>query len=136
MLGHVTVASLYAYLSEAFGAWDQRPMFKANVDRLQDIRRCDPSVPLAALRRLPEWFPEPDDIFPLDPSYEPDKSQSGLPPHPENEAVFGQLQRCASSKLIEPVGAEHMYFAAMQNQGCRLTPLGRHYRHLAEGSRF
>ncbi|WP_010145914.1 caspase family protein [Serinicoccus profundi] len=136
VLGHVTVAGLYAYLSEAFGAWDQRPMFKANVDRLQDIRRCDPSVPLATLRKLSEWFPGPEDIFPLDPSYEPDKSQSGLPPHLDNETVFKQLQRCASSKLVEPVGAEHMYFAAMQSEGCRLTPLGRHYRHLAEGGRF
>lgn len=93
-------------------------------------------MPLATLRRLPEWFPAPDHIFPLDPTYEPDKTQTGLHPHPENEAVFKQLQRCASSKLIEPVGAEHMYFAAMQNEGCRLTPLGRHYRHLAVGSRF
>ena len=136
VLGHVTVAGLYAYLSEAFGAWDQRPMFKANVDRLQDIRRCDPSVPLATLRRLSEWFPSPGHVFPLDPSYEPDKSQSGLAPHPEHEATFKQLQRCASSKLIEPVGAEHMYFAAMQSEGCQLTPLGRHYRHLADGGRF
>lgn len=136
VLGHVTLAGLYAYLSEAFGAWEQRPMFKANVDRLQDIRRCDPSVPLSTLRKLAEWFPTPDHVFALDPTYEPDKSQSGLDPHPENEAIFNQLQRCASSKLVEPVGAEHMYFAAMQNEGCRLTPLGRHYRHLAEGRRF
>lgn len=82
VLGHVTVAGLYAYLSEAFGAWDQRPMFKAHVDRLQDIRRCDPAVPLDTLRRLPEWFPAPTHVFPLDPSYEPDKRDSGLSPHP------------------------------------------------------
>ncbi|WP_330475545.1 caspase family protein [Terrabacter sp. C0L_2] len=136
VLGHVTVAGLYAYLSEAFGAWDQRPMFKANVDRLQDIRRCNPSVPLTTLRRLPEWFPAANHVFALDPSHEPDKSQSGLPPHPENEATFKQLQRCASSKLVEPVGAEHMYFAAMNSQGCQLTALGRHYRHLADRGRF
>lgn len=32
--GQVTVASVYAYLDESFGPWDQRPMFKANVERL------------------------------------------------------------------------------------------------------
>lgn len=132
VLGQVTVAGLYAYLSEAFGAWDQRPTFKANVDRLQRIRSCTPSVPPETLRRLATWFPQPESVFALDPSYEPDAQ----PPHPEHEAVFAQLQRCVWAKLVEPVGARplHMYYAAMQSTGCRLTPLGRHYRHLsAEG---
>lgn len=136
VLGHLTLAGLYSYLSEAFGTWDQRPMFKANVDHLQDIRRCDPAVPLSTLRRLPKWFPTPDHVFPLDPSYEPDKRDSGLEPHPEHEAVFKQLQKCASAKLMEPVGADHMFFAAMQSEGCRLTPLGRHYRHMASEDRL
>lgn len=135
-VGHVTLAGLYSYLSEAFGAWDQRPMFKANVDRLQDIRRCDPSVPLETLRRLPEWFAEPRDLYRLDPAHEPDKRESGLDPHPEHEAIFKQLQKCASAKLVEPVGAEHMYFAAMNKEACRLTPLGQHYRHLAAEGRL
>src|SRR5947209_14326513 len=30
VLGKVTVASVYAYLSETFGPWDQRPTFKAD----------------------------------------------------------------------------------------------------------
>lgn len=136
VVGQVTLAGLYAYLSEAFGDWDQRPMLKANVDRLQVIRRCGPAVPLPTLRQLAHWFPTADYVFPLDPSFEPDKRDSGLDPHPENEAIFGQLQRCANSKLIEPVGAEHMYFAAMQNEGCRLTPLGRRYRYLAADGRL
>lgn len=136
VLGHVTVAGLYAYLSEAFGAWDQRPMFKAHVDRLQDIRRCDPFVPLETLRMLPGWFSAARDLYALDPTYEPDKRESGLPPHPENEAIFKRLQKCASAKLVEPVGAEHMYYAAMNSKWCQLTPLGRHYHHLASGGRI
>ena len=136
VLGHLTLAGLYSYLSEAFGTWDQRPMFKANVDHLQDIRRCDPAVPLATLRQLSTWFPMPDHIFALDPTYEPDKRESGLEPHPEHEAVFKQLQKCVSAKLVEPLGADHMYFAAMQNESCRLTPLGKHYRHLASKDRL
>ena len=136
VLGHLTLAGLYSYLSEAFGPWDQRPMFKANVDQLQDIRRCNPAVPLKTLRELPAWFPAPDCVFPLDPTYEPDKRESALEPHPEHEEVFAQLQKCVAAKLVEPVGADHMYFAAMKCQGCRLTPLGRHYRHMASKGRL
>ncbi|QFZ19582.1 caspase family protein [Saccharothrix syringae] len=132
VLGHVTVAGLYAYLSESFGAWDQRPTFKTNVDRLHPLRSCKPDVPVTTLQQLTTWFPTPDHEFPLDPTYEPDKSQSGLPPHPEHEEVFRQLQLCRASKLLEPVGHEHMYYAAMQNLGCRLTPLGKHYWHMVD----
>lgn len=136
VLGHVTLAGLYAYLSEAFGAWDQRPMFKANVDQLQDIRRCNPFVPLETLRRLANWFSAPDDVFPLDPTFEPDKRDEDDEVNPANEEVFKQLQRCVAAKLVEPVGAEHMYFAAMNSEGCQLTPLGRHYHHLAVEGRI
>jgi hypothetical protein len=136
VLGHLTLAGLYSYLSEAFGTWDQRPMFKANVDHLQDIRRCDPAVPLDTLRQLPTWFPTPDHTFPLDPSYEPDKRESGLGAHPEHENTFKQLQKCVAAKLVKPVGADHMYFAAMLGEGCALTPLGKHYHHLASENRL
>lgn len=132
VLGKVTVASVYAYLSESFGPWDQRPTFKANVERLHELRLCSPAVPLAELRRLPEFFSSQDAELPLDPSYEPDAD----PKHPEHEAIFAILQRCRAAKLVEPVGAEHMYFAAMQNGACRLTPLGRLYWWMAEQGRL
>lgn len=132
VLGRVTVAGLYAYLDESFGAWDQRPAFKANVDRLHELRRCEPAVPLEQLRRISEFFPDPDLEFPLDPSYEPDAD----PEDPEHEGVFDILQKYRAAKLLEPVGAAHMYFAAMQSTGCRLTPLGKHYQHMASEGRF
>jgi hypothetical protein len=127
VLGAVSIASVYAYLSQSFGPWNQRPMFKANVERLNDLRRCAPAVPLHELRRLPELFTAPDAEFPLDSSYEPDAP----PEHPEHEAIFAVLQRCRAAKLVEPVGEEHMYFAAMNETGCRLTPLGKHYWRMA-----
>lgn len=128
VLGSVNISGVYAYLSESFGAWSQRPMFKANVDRLHELRKCDPAVPLPELRRLRDIFPSADEELPLDPSYEPD----ALPDDPAHEAIFAILQRCRAAKLVEPVGAEHMYFAAMQNKSCRLTPLGRHYWQIAD----
>lgn len=128
ILGKVTLAGVYAYLSESFGAWDQRPMFKAHVDRLHELRHCAPAVPLEELRKLSDLFPTPEYDFPLNPSYEPDAE----PPHPENHDTFAILQHCRSAKLIEPVGADHMYYAAINSKICRLTPLGKHYRRLAE----
>lgn len=132
VLGKVTVAGVYAYLSESFGPWDQRPTFKANIDRLHELRLCAPDVALVELRRLAEFFASPDHECPLDPSYEPDAE----PEHSEHEAVFAILQRCRAAKLVEPVGEEHMYYAAMNSMACRLTPLGRHYWRLAEQDRL
>jgi hypothetical protein len=132
VLGKVTVAGLYAYLDESFGAWDQRPAFKANVDHLHGLRTCTPAVPLTQLRQICELFPADDDLFPLDPSYEPEAE----PRHAEHERVFFTLQKYRAAKLLQPVGAEHMYFAAMESKGCRLTPLGKHYWHVAKDGRL
>jgi Caspase domain len=132
VLGKVTVAGLYAYLDECFGAWDQRPAFKANVDRLHELRSCRPAVPLSELRKISELFPAADHLFPLDPSYEPDAE----PRDPEHERAFTTLQKYRAAKLVEPVDAEHMYFAAMESRACRLTLLGRHYWHVAADGRM
>lgn len=132
VVGKVTLAGLYAYLSESFGAWSQRPTLKTNVDRLEELRRCRPAVPLEELRELATLFPTPDFELPLDPSFEPTEE----PPDAGNERVFGILQHCRAAKLVEPIVGDHLYFAAMASEPCRLTPLGRHYRNLAEQARL
>lgn len=127
VLGKVTLAGVYAYLTESFGAWEQRPTLKANVDRLHELRRCAPAVPLEELRRLPDLFDPAEAELSLDPSYEPT-----LEPHEtQRQADFAVLQHCRAAKLVDPVNAEHMYDAAKNSTACRLTPLGRHYRHMA-----
>lgn len=132
VLGHVNVSGLYAYLSESFGAWEQRPTFKANIDRLHDVRHCDPRVPLHTLRKLTDWFPHPGDDFPLDPSYEPTEE----PDHPAHEEIFSGLQKFRACRLVEPIDEDHMYYAAMNSTGCRLTPLGMHYWELVNAGRI
>jgi hypothetical protein len=37
---------------------------------------------------------------------------------------------------VEPIKEEHMYFAAMNSTGCRLTPLGKHYWSLVKAERI
>jgi hypothetical protein len=125
--GKVTAASLYAYVDETLGVWQQRPLFKTHVSRLTSLRTCAPAVPPEILRLLPRYFPQADSEYQLDPSHEPDAQ----PSHPENEKTFGHLQKCRTARLVEPVGEDHMYFAAMKNKTCRLTPLGRFYWHRA-----
>jgi len=130
--GNVTVASVYAYVDQALGAFDQRPLFKAHVSRLRSLRRCKPAISFEILRLLSEYFPEPDYDFPLDPSYEP----TAPPEDSEHERVFGQLQKYRAARLLVPVGEEHLYYAAINSKSCRLTPLGRYYWQLASSGKI
>jgi len=132
VLGRVNASGLYSYLSESFGAWEQRPTFKANIDRLHDIRTCKPLVPLETLRRLTEWFPTPGYDYPLDPTYEPTANKERHP----NETIFAGLQKFRACRLVDPIGVEHMYYAAINSTGCRLTPLGKHYWSLVKAGRI
>jgi len=54
----------------------------------------------------------------------------------DNVKVFKDLQLYESVGLIEPVGADHMYFAAMNSKSCKLTLLGLHYWKLSKDKRF
>lgn len=126
--GKVTVAGVYAHADEGLAPWDdQRPLFKSHVSTLKALRMTAPRVPIDILRLVPKFFPAPDDEFKLDPSYEPDAE----PHHPENEEVFGKLQKLRAASLVVPVGEDHMYYAAIHSKSCRLTALGRHYWQLA-----
>jgi hypothetical protein len=48
----------------------------------------------------------------------------------DKNAVFAVLQRYAKVNLVRPVGAPHMWHAAMESKSCELTVLGQHYRKL------
>ena len=37
---------------------------------------------------------------------------------------------------LVPVGEEHLYYAAINRKACALTPLGKHYWHLAKARRI
>jgi hypothetical protein len=132
ILGNVSVASVYAYVDQAFGAWDQRPLFKSHVSRMLSLRTARPAIDIAILRRLPDWFRSPDADFPLSPRHE----HTAEPPDSDAEATFRCLQRCNRVKLVEPIDEEDMYYAAINSTGCRLTALGRFYRKLADDGRI
>jgi uncharacterized caspase-like protein len=123
VLGKVTIASVYAYVDQSLGAWEQRPLLKALVSKLVPLRSCSPVVPLDVLRSLPKYFSTAETELALDPSFEPDAE----PHHPSNEQIFSQLQKFRAARLVVPVGEDHLYYAAMNSKSCKLTPLGRFY---------
>jgi hypothetical protein len=136
LVGHVTPGAVYAHIDQSLGPWAQRPVFKTNVKTFVSLRQAAAPIPLADLRALATHFPRADFDFPLNPSYEPERSNEQkadpniLPPDPLNTAVFAVLQKYVKVNLVRPVGAPHMWHAAMQSKSCELTVLGQHYRQL------
>jgi len=131
--GHVTSGSIYAYVDQALGPWDQRPIFKTNVTRFTSLRSITPPVPFETLRKICTYFPNPQDEHALDPSYEFTETARAIP---ANVAILKDLQKFVSVGLVVPVGEEHMYFAAMNSKSCRLTALGYQYWRLINENRL
>jgi hypothetical protein len=138
--GNITPASLYSHVDQTLGPWEQRPIYKANVQTFVTLRQVAPKVPLEVLRRLPTYFPDRASVYALDPSYEEDRRNATdvahVPVNPDNVRVFKELQRCNRHGLVVPMDAEHMYYAAINSTGCRLTAIGVHYRNLAATKRI
>lgn len=139
LVGDVTPGSVYAHIDQSLGPWDQRPVFKTNVKSFVSLRKVQPPISLADLQRVTEFFPTAGHVFQLDPSFEPERSGSdpSIPsPNPENVAKFAILQKYRNVNLVVPVGAPHMWHAAMLSKSCKLTVLGEHYRRLVENKRI
>ncbi len=140
--GNITPASLYSFVDQSLGAWQQRPVFKTNISQFLPIRTISAKVPRTTLRKISQYFSSPTDEYKLDPSYEftndPSVEHNVREPYaePDKIAIFKELQLFESVGLIEPVGTDHMYFAAMESKSCRLTALGLHYWNLSKDRRF
>lgn len=139
LVGDVTPGSVYAHIDQSLGPWDQRPVFKTNVKSFVSLRKVQPPISLKELQSLGELFPSPGFIFKLDPSFEPERTgmETGIPaPDKAKNEVFAVLQKMNRINLVVPVDAPHMWHAAMESKGCKLTVLGEHYRQLIERKRI
>jgi hypothetical protein len=135
LVGDVSPGSVYAHIDQSLAAWDQRPVFKTNVKSFVSLRKVQPPISLADLQKIAEFFPSPGFAFQLDPSFEPERSNSNtgiVPPDPFNTAKFAILQKYNRVNLVVPVDAPHMWHAAMGSKTCKLTVLGEHYRRLVD----
>lgn len=121
--GNITPGALYAYVDEALGAWDQRPIFKTNVTSFATVRKVEPKVPFDVLRRITKYFISPNSEHQLNPSYE-DTDPRALP---DDVKIFKELQKLQGVGIVVPVDEEFMYFAAMNSKSCRLTALGHQF---------
>lgn len=133
ILGHITPGSVYAHIDQSLGPWEQRPVFKTNVKNFVSLRKAIPTISLAEIQRITEFFPSRGVEFQLNPSFEPrDEGRTDEMPRadPTNVQIFGILQRFCKVNLVEPVDAAHMWNAAMESKSCKLTVLGEHYRRL------
>lgn len=139
LIGNVTPGGVYAHIDQSLGMWEQRPVFKTNVKRFVSLRKVQAAVSLADLQRITEFFPSAGFQYPLDPSYEPrDEGRTPDMPraNPENTHKFAVLQKLRAVNLVVPVDTPHMWNAAIESKGCRLTVLGEHYRRLRAKGRF
>ncbi len=134
LTGDITPGSVYAHIDQSLGAWEQRPVFKTNVKQFVSLRKITPPIDLEDLRKISHFFPQPGFEFSLDPTFEPElKGRSEEMPAPieENTEIFSTLQKYNRLNLLVPLGAKHMWNAAMESRACKLTALGEHYRNLA-----
>ena len=141
ILGRITPASVYSHIDQTLGPWEQRPIYKANVQTFITLRSVAPKISPEILRKLPDYFKNPTDEYPLDPSFEPDRQNipvefRELPVNEAHVAIFKDLQLCNRHGLVVPVNAPHMYYAAINSTSCKLTALGAHFRKLAEMKRI
>lgn len=132
LVGEITPGSIYAHIDQSLGPWEQRPIFKTNVKSFVSLRKVQAPIQLVHLKQLVEFFTEKDEIFKLDPSFEPTSNN----PNEENTEKFAILQKLNRVNLVVPVDEEHMYFAAMNSTGCQLTILGEHYWNLIKKERI
>lgn len=126
LVGEITPGSVYAHIDQSLGSWSQRPVFKTNVKTFISLRKVQPPLSLADLRRIAQLFPTPGYEFQLDPAYEPEHHTAD----PVKTEVFAILQRYNRVNLAVPVGALHPYHAAIEGKTMKLTALGEHYRRL------
>ncbi len=132
ILGNITMASIYSYIDSSLGPWNQRPIFKTNISTFTSVRKVKPLVDINILKNLTKYFPTVEEVYLLDKTYEPTEVEK----KEEHTVIFSDLQKMVSIGLVKPDGAPHMYYAAINNKGCKLTNLGKMYWKLVKLERI
>lgn len=125
--GRVSVAAVYAYVEQALGSWDQRPMYKSYADYLPPVRLCRPSVPDSLLRELPTLFKNETSQYEMAPSFEC-TDPSAKSDHVE---IFNKFKTLRNANLLTTQAGKDLYYIALEAGWVKLTALGQFYRNLA-----
>lgn len=141
ILGKITPASLYAHVDQIFDDWEQRPIYKANVQQFTTLRDVAPKVPVEVLRNLPIYFPNQTDEYQLDPSYEPNRGEETerlkeVTVVKENVEIYRNLQKCNQHGIVTPTKYPFMWHSAVYSSSVKLTAIGAFYWRMATKGRF
>ena len=141
ILGRITAGSVYSYIDQALGAWQQRPYFKANVSSFMPIRNVGLKMPLKELKKGLGLFEKEDTAFLLNPSFEITNNKTNknsIKPYAieENVQNMKTLQKMNQNGLVIPSNEQYMYYAAMKSDSVKLTTLGKNYWRLNKLNRI
>lgn len=128
--GYISEASMYAYVEQALGAWEQRPIYKSNANHLSSVRRCYAEIEDEELRRIPHFFLQPNAHYFLNPSYEVTHPTA----LPEHIAIFKLFKQYQVARLLRPTIGDDLYFAALHSHPVELTPIGQFYWQLTKNN--
>ena len=123
LLGNIDLVRLYRHAERSLDAWSQRPTLKVNQSKPVILRKVKPQLPQSVLEKLTEYFPEITTKIQLDPEFEPTAGYGNK----KKEDQFANLQKMANVGLVKPVKQDVMYRAALREDQCELTPVGRLY---------
>jgi len=119
--GDVSAASIYAYVEQSLGAWEQRPVYKSYARKLRRLRKCEPAVPDKVLAKLTEWFDHPEAEYQMDPTYEIEEDS-----HIDaNVAIFDQFKLLRNANLLAIKDRNDLYWTALGSGHVYLTPQGK-----------
>lgn len=127
-LGNVTSLGLYAYVSPAFDAWQQRPLLKASVTEPPVLRVGPPWIEPELLRQLPNHFPTADARVTLTRAHEGEgrpfpPGQTGT----KEQQQFDYFGRLRNANLVTTDDRQDHYWTAMNGGDVYLTKLGRYF---------
>jgi len=129
-LGWVTAPAVYAYVSNRFAGWEQRPVYKSNVVDVPVLRECEPLIERLKLRRLVDLFKQVDHRYPLDPEHEPEDEHGNVkePVNQEKVEIARLFKDYRDAGLLKPtIPGQQLYWTARKNGTVELTPRGKEY---------
>ncbi|MCU0434561.1 MAG: caspase family protein [Bacteroidia bacterium] len=125
ILGRVTAASLYNYVDQMLGAWQQRPQFKTHTDRMHLIRKANLRLTLKELHQITAHFITPDSKVKMDKSWEETEKEFVKQDNVKKFKLFKKYRDAGLLKPCEP--DEDLYWAAMNKGAAELTLSGKLY---------
>jgi len=142
LFGNTSPSSIYAFIDKALGTWEQRPIFKSNVDRFVSLRLNTPLIELSILKLLSTYFVDKNHKLRLNPSFEDTNFENSQDRHmkpykiSENCQILKNLQKYNRNGLVIPLEEENLYETAMKSKHCVLTKLGKYYFELIQENKI